>query len=327
MASYRIERNKVFELGSTRLESGQTISSASLSYTTYGALNNERNNAILFACGHGCSVGPLEWFIRPDGPIDPERYFVISPSPILSPEASPAAVSRAPSEPRTLLGATIGDDVNAQRRLMIFLGIRSFELVAGWSLGAQHAYEWAVRFPNLVRRAAPIAGTARTRRRGRLLSNIVSSTIQEASVALASAEAVSAGYSAGGDSPGETDPADPNPRYAGSTSGLPGCDSIDISALARRWLNADVARPYGGDLAAALGRVQALTYVIAIAGDAYVPLEEPAEESLLLPEGELHVLRSSWGHFAPFGLTETDREFFRVTLRDLLSRTPPSPST
>ena len=37
----------------------------------------------------------------------------------------------------------------------------SLALVVGGSMGAQQTYEWAVRYPNMVKRAAPIAGTAR----------------------------------------------------------------------------------------------------------------------------------------------------------------------
>jgi homoserine O-acetyltransferase len=40
-------------------------------------------------------------------------------------------------------------------------GLQSFALVVGGSMGAQQTYEWAVRYPDMVKRAAPIAGTAR----------------------------------------------------------------------------------------------------------------------------------------------------------------------
>ena len=39
-------------------------------------------------------------------------------------------------------------------------GIERLALVVGGSMGAQQTYEWAVRFPDKVLRAAPIAGTA-----------------------------------------------------------------------------------------------------------------------------------------------------------------------
>jgi len=49
----------------------------------------------------------------------------------------------------------IGDDVVAQERLLReHLGIERLQLVVGGSMGAQQTYEWAVRFPDQVLRAA-----------------------------------------------------------------------------------------------------------------------------------------------------------------------------
>src|SRR5438046_9897579 len=56
----------------------------------------------------------------------------------------------------------IGDDVRAQHKLVTErFGIKSLALVVVGSMGAQQTYEWAVRYPDMVKRAAPIAGTAR----------------------------------------------------------------------------------------------------------------------------------------------------------------------
>jgi pimeloyl-ACP methyl ester carboxylesterase len=41
-------------------------------------------------------------------------------------------------------------------------GISELQLVLGWSMGAEQTYEWAVRYPDMVKRAAPFAGTAKT---------------------------------------------------------------------------------------------------------------------------------------------------------------------
>jgi homoserine O-acetyltransferase/O-succinyltransferase len=56
----------------------------------------------------------------------------------------------------------IGDDVRAQRQLLTErFGLTSLALVVGGSMGAQQTYEWAVRYPEMVKRAAPITGTAK----------------------------------------------------------------------------------------------------------------------------------------------------------------------
>lgn len=50
--------------------------------------------------------------------------------------------------------------VAQERLLREHFGIDKLALVVGGSMGAQQTYEWAVRFPDKVLRAAPIAGTA-----------------------------------------------------------------------------------------------------------------------------------------------------------------------
>ena len=57
----------------------------------------------------------------------------------------------------------IGDDVRAQHKFVAEkqFGLTSFALIVGGSMGAQQTYEWAVGYPEMVKRAAPIAGTAR----------------------------------------------------------------------------------------------------------------------------------------------------------------------
>ena len=53
--------------------------------------------------------------------------------------------------------------MRAQHRLLSErFGIERLELVLGWSMGAEQTYEWAVRFPDMVKRALPFAGTAKT---------------------------------------------------------------------------------------------------------------------------------------------------------------------
>ncbi|MCJ8509933.1 alpha/beta fold hydrolase [Rhizobium lemnae] len=57
----------------------------------------------------------------------------------------------------------IGDDVQAQHKFLVDqLGLCELALVIGGSMGGQQVYEWAVRYPDMVKRAAIIAATART---------------------------------------------------------------------------------------------------------------------------------------------------------------------
>ena len=46
----------------------------------------------------------------------------------------------------------------------------------------------------------------------------------------------------------------------------------------------------------------------------------PVDEQALIPNSELRVIESLWGHFAMFCMTEDDRQAIDNNLRDLLAR-------
>ena len=54
---------------------------------------------------------------------------------------------------------TISDIVRAQKRLLDDLGVRKLEVVIGGSIGGQQALEWALKFPDFVEKAVPVAAT------------------------------------------------------------------------------------------------------------------------------------------------------------------------
>ena len=81
----------------------------------------------------------------------------------------------------------------------------------------------------------------------------------------------------------------------------------------------DVSRPSGGDLKEALSRIKAKTFVVAIDEDMLYPLETCASDQKLIPNSELRVIHSLWGHN---GLLGADPEYVKQIdghLRELLS--------
>ncbi len=58
----------------------------------------------------------------------------------------------------------------------------------------------------------------------------------------------------------------------------------------------------GGDLAAALGRITAKTFVMPIDEDMFFPVRDCAAEQKLVPNSELRVIESVAGHLGLFGL-------------------------
>jgi homoserine O-acetyltransferase len=220
----------------------------------------------------------------------------------------------------------IGDDVVAQERLLReHFGIERLQLVVGGSMGAQQTYEWAVRFPDKVLRAAPIAGTAQNTPHDFLFTEALNEQI----------------WSDPGWNDGEyrsnADVVDGLTRHAhlwavmgfstefwkqevwralefdSQDAFLQGflepyftvLDPNDLLAMAWKWQRADVARHTGGDLAAALGRITAKTFVMPIDEDMFFPVRDCRAEQEHIKDSELRVVTDVLGHLALFGVAPT----------------------
>ncbi len=96
-------------------------------------------------------------------------------------------------------------------------------------------------------------------------------------------------------------------------------DAGDLLVQAWKWQHGDVSRHTGGDLAAALGRITAKTFVMPISTDKFFPPEDCAAEQKLVPGSELRVIEDVHGHASLFGLTPAYVEQVDRALRDLLA--------
>ena len=154
---------ELHDIGDLALEEGGTIRGCQLAYATFGTLTAAKDNAILVPTWYsGTSKIMEQVYIGRGRALDPDKYFIVvinqiggglSTSPHNTPP--PAGMGNFPH-------VRIGDDVRAQHKLVTDkFGLESLALVVGGSMGAQQTYEWAVRYPEMVKRAAPIAGTAR----------------------------------------------------------------------------------------------------------------------------------------------------------------------
>ena len=308
----------VFELGDFELELGGRLQDARIAYRTHGSLSQARDNAVLFPHMYSGTPASLDGWIGPGRPLDPARWFVICPGQFGN------GVSSSPSNSDGAFPAlTIGDDVAAQHRLVAkHLGVERLELVLGFSMGAQQAYEWAVRFPAMVRRLAVFAGLARTTPANGLL-------------VAASAEALEAGgtkqhahfWAATGLS------AELYRRQAWRAAGFESVDDLvtrlfdedygrfaaaDLLCQLGKWRSADVSRHSGQDLGAALARISARTVVTAFSHDSWFPVEDCEAEERLVPDSRLCLVESVWGHYA-WGITQAETDQIDAVLRELLA--------
>lgn len=333
---------ELFDVGDLRLEAGGTIRNCKLAYSTLGILNDEKNNAILITTWYSGSNKIMEQAYTGRGrAIDPEHYFVVtvnqlggglSSSPHNTPD--PFSMSRFPD-------LCVSDDVNAQYTLLKEkFGIKQLELVVGGSLGAQQAYEWAVRYPEMVKRVAPIAGTAKT-----TLHDVV--LIESMIDTITSYPAWNGGWY---DKPHAVQDALRRHARYWAVMGLSpeffnegmwkeiGFSSLDdfivgflenyflpmdpndLLCQLRKHLRADVARTAGGNLHEALSRISAKTFVMPIDTDMLFFVKDCENEQKLIPNSELRVIKSRCGHLGLFGI-EAEEYSAQIdrNLRELLA--------
>jgi len=156
------------------LSCGRELPSYELIYETYGALNEQRSNAVLVChalSGHHHAAGyhspedkkPGWWdeCIGPGKPIDTDRFFVVSLN-----NLGGCHGSTGPSSINPATGAPWGPDfppmrtrdwVNSQARLADYLGIDCWAAVIGGSLGGMQAMRWSLEYPDRIKHCVVIA--------------------------------------------------------------------------------------------------------------------------------------------------------------------------
>jgi len=334
-------RHEYLELGDLPLVAGGTLNNARLAYKTQGRLNDAKDNAILFPHMWSGTSASMEIFIGEGRPIDPTKYFIILPGQFGNGLSSSPSNTPAPQNAGAFPHVSIGDDVVAQHRLVTeHFGIEELQLVTGWSMGAEQTYEWAVRYPDMVRRAAPFAGTAKTTPHDYLF-------VRAHENALKSDPAW-----AGGFYEKSSDVATGLKRHAElwSVMGLCpafykhetwrelGFESLDgfvqgfweayfepmdpnnLICMAWKWRHGDVSLHTNGDLAAALGRITAETSVVAFGNDMFFPPADIEAEAKLVPKATYQVIESLWAHFTMFCMNDKDKAAIDAVYRDLLDR-------
>ncbi len=148
-------------LGDYPLENGQTIRDCQVGYRTFGQLNADKSNAILFPTWYGGTSESLLSYVGEDQMLDSTRYFVIIV------DAFGNGVSSSPStstqQPGKLFPEfSIRDMVNAQHTLATeVLGLDHLYAVTGISMGGMQTYQWMASYPEFFDRAAPIVGSPR----------------------------------------------------------------------------------------------------------------------------------------------------------------------
>ena len=314
---------QVFNAGTLELEAGGVLNNLKLAYAVHGELNAARDNAILVPTWYSGTTKIMEQvYIGAGRALDPAKYFIIAINQIgnglsTSPHNTPFP-GGGPNFPRV----RIGDDVRAQHKLITEkFGIEKLALVVGGSMGAQQTYEWAVRYPDMVRRAAPIAGTAKNTPHDYLFAETLIEAItsdpgfrdgwysspldvhqglrRHAKMWAVMGWSTEFFQQGRPQALGFSSVDDFITNFMNGYFGV--MDPNDLLCMAWKWQRGDVSRHTGGDLKAALGRIKAKTFVMPIATDMFFPPADCQAEQKLIPNSELRVLNTIDGHLGLFG--------------------------
>jgi homoserine O-acetyltransferase/O-succinyltransferase len=316
-----------FDLGPFALDSGFTLPAAKLAYRTFGQLNAARDNAVLFPHMYSGTSASLRGHVGDGHALDPSQYFIIMPDQLGNGLSSSPSNTPAPFDRGHFPSVSFGDDVRAQHRLITeHFGITALHAVVGWSMGGQQVYEWAVRYPELVRRAAVFAATAKTSAHNKLFVDLHTELLR-------SDPALAGGFYADSDdvrvglarhamvfaltSTSSRFFRDELWRGMGFasvddyTQGFvrgyyQGMDPNNLLCQAAKWRAGDVSLHTGGDMAAALGRITAKFFVVAFTDDLFAPEEDLRADVAGIADATFRVIDSPMGHFAMFGLLPTD---------------------
>jgi homoserine O-acetyltransferase len=146
-------------LGRCTLDSGKWIEPCLVTYRTFGRLNADHTNAVLFPSWYNGRSEDLAQFFGPDKLVNTSLFLGIAV------DALADGISSSPSNSTTQHGAnfpaiTIRDMVRAEYRLATeALHLKHLYAVVGISMGGMQTYEWLVDYPGFFQKAVPIIGT------------------------------------------------------------------------------------------------------------------------------------------------------------------------
>ena len=167
---------KLVTIDNLILEGGFELSPLEIAYETYGTLSENKDNAILVChalSGDAHAAGVHEktnkngwWdeYIGPGKPLDTNKYYIISSNVIGGCMGSSGPKSINPKTGKAYQSGfpfvSISDMVNAQKKLIEYLGITKLFCVTGGSMGGMQALQWSVSYPDLLEKCIILATTS-----------------------------------------------------------------------------------------------------------------------------------------------------------------------
>lgn len=332
---------EIYKLGDVQLQRGATLRDCQLAYKTFGTLNAQKDNAIVYPTWYSGQHYDNEWLVGEGMALDPGKYFIIIPNMFgngLS--SSPSNMPEPYNGPR-FPTVTMYDNVKAQHRLVTEkFGIEKLKMVLGWSMGAGQTFHWGALYPDMMEFLVPFCGSAKCSRHNRVFLEGVKAALtadaafmegwykEKPNKGLRAAARVYAGW--GFSQTFYRQELDLNGLGYSSLEDflvafwegffLPK-DANNLLAMLWTWQNADISDNtiYKGDFKEALSAIKAKTIVMPGQTDLYFPPEDSEFEVEHMTNAELTPIPSVWGHFSGGpGTNPEDVRFLDAKLKELL---------
>ena len=296
-------------LGDFKLESGEVIKDCRVGYRTFGTLNADKSNVVLFPTWAGGTTEQLKSNIGPGRVVDDTTFFVVLVDALANGVSSSPSNSK--EQPRmSFPKVTLRDSVNTQHELLTkVLKINHVRAVVGISMGGMQTFQWLVSYPDFMDRAVPIVGSPRLAAYDLLLWQAQIDAIMN------DANWNNGNYTVNPARAPEyefgalllTTPDDYNRKMsrqkaleelkkAREAKGG-GFDANDKIRQDQAMMSLDVSEPFGGSLEQAAAKVKAKVFVIVARYD-HVVTPGPAMEFAKLINAKLMVLEGDCGHLA-----------------------------
>ena len=176
------------------LDSGDRLEKFELMIETYGELNEPGSNAILlchaFSGNHHAAgknkeseIGWWDEIVGPNKAIDTEKYYVVCCNNLggCGGSSGPTTINPSSEKPygKNFPQISVKDWVNSQKMLMDKIGVPYWHLVAGGSLGGMQALEWAISYPNDIKKAGIFAAASNSSTQNIALNEVARESIRK----------------------------------------------------------------------------------------------------------------------------------------------------
>ncbi|MGH9287809.1 MAG: hypothetical protein ACRD0V_05865, partial [Acidimicrobiales bacterium] len=237
---------------------------------------------------------------------------------------------------------TVYDNVAVQHRLVTeVFGIEQIELVTGWSMGAGQTYQWAVSYPDMVKRILPFCGSSKTSEHNIVFLEGVKHALitdaawkdgwydEEPTKGLRAVGRVYAGWGLSQAFYWQQLYKEPPFDYSTLEDFLVAFwegfflvkDANNLLTMLWTWQNGDIGQTPGfdGDHVKALQSITAKAVIMPAEKDLYFPPEDEEYAVGHMRNATLRVIPGVWGHFAGGGANPVDTAFIDTALKELLA--------